>query len=158
MAESTYLGYAFIKGLTGEFAERAKSILKDALLRWNITVNRVNEDSITLESIDFHYEYEEENHYFKICSFPGNCSALVLSGIEEEFGERLEYDQEEHIDAVVGFAEELCTKMMYATLYMSLTNSNLVKLFKKSGYKVLYSIMNPHSGLENFFIVKNFDY
>lgn len=92
---------------------------------------------------------------FNITEFPGNCSALVLSGIQlpiiallnkmEIYGPVAE--------KILHFSKELCRILEYRWLYVSVSDESAKTFLTERGFQVLNSGANYHSGKNNFFLV-----
>lgn len=92
---------------------------------------------------------------FNTTEFPGNCSALVLSGIQllilaylsgiEQFGPVVE--------KILYFSKELCRILEYRWLYVSVSDESAKTFLTEHGFQVLNSGANYHSGKNNFFLV-----
>jgi hypothetical protein len=109
--------------------------------------------------INSHLMLSREDHspYSGRCllsEFPGNCSSLILSGIQSKLQSR----DEKMFDDVVNFTISICELFKYGALVITGTSPELSQAleiiwdFKKE----ISGLYNPHSDNINFFMVKRF--
>lgn len=93
-----------------------------------------------------------------LSEFPGNCCALVLHNIQKQANAAGKLDPAG--EALLNTALEMCERMEYALLFISGTHPRMKdRLIKEYGFSgVLDNIFNPHSGQNNFFLVKRIDW
>lgn len=90
-----------------------------------------------------------------LSEFPGNCSSLVLSELQSPFviGE---------IAIVKDFIKaslEISEFLRYGALFVTTTSIELRDFLKSEyGFNVVMEMNNPHSGNNNFYMVKLFNY
>jgi hypothetical protein len=109
----------------------------------------------------FFLNIEEEKHVFTIAEFPGNCSSLVVSGIQSQFMEDCDFytiaKATSNLNQIMLFSEKLAVHLNYALLFVTTTSSVLRDALLDLDYYVmptLDSVLNLHSGRENIFLVK----
>jgi len=104
-------------------------------------------------SIDSSVTVVHKKGEFLFSEFPGNCSALVVSSIQSfsQFSSTSNF-----FDEIIKVSIEMSEAMSYALLFASGTSDVMRSiLIEKYGFEeVLGGIMNPHSGRENYFLVK----
>jgi hypothetical protein len=87
-----------------------------------------------------------------LSEFPGNCSSLVLSNIQDGI-----HCSKESIDSILKFSIALCERLEYGALFASGTTGTLRKYLEEQGFTpVLEGLFNPHSSSFNTFYVKKF--
>jgi hypothetical protein len=108
--------------------------------------------------LDFHGSdsggstYLHGAHGSEISQFPGNCSTLVLTGIQD-----LGTIQ---FLAAINYAEKFCAHSGHAQLMFSLANvpEDREEMIAQLGYHMFSSVINYHGGNMNKFFVKTIQY
>lgn len=88
-----------------------------------------------------------------LSEFPGNCSSLILSNVQSGLE-----DYTDTYTKILEAAIEITQVMKYAALFITGTSSTMRK-FLEDNYQfkcVVDQLYNPHSGKENFFLMKEF--
>lgn len=95
-----------------------------------------------------------EECLFTISEFPGNCSSIVLSGIETHC-EEFEYSILHNgvFNKLIKIIIKFCQDCGYGNIFISLTRDDCIEASKKLGFVTVWKTVNPHSGLLNTFLV-----
>jgi len=90
-----------------------------------------------------------------LSEFPGNCSSLVLDGIQRYCGD---HGISVGGDILVTAAINICKSLSYGALFVSGTTEDMRNIMRdKYGFETfLDDLYNPHSGRNNFFMIKLF--
>lgn len=122
----------------------SKNILDSLLKKYKFNQLSFNKSEDINSAITVGTKYSR----FYVSEFPGNCAALVLHGIQGIFGAF-------NIDEVLKFSIELCQKMDYSCLFVTVTNTELRDvLINDYGFILTSSFINAHSGAKNYFLQK----
>lgn len=84
--------------------------------------------------------------------FPGNCSTLVLSGIQELYNVN-----KSAFDITVQYAIDICKLTAHAGLMISTTDQGLVDhvIDQFEFFIIVSDLLNHHSGSDNTFLIKH---
>lgn len=94
-------------------------------------------------------KFERGEQEFAISEFPGNCSAIVVHGVQDLFA-----NSEELLLKAIDICRKFCSNYGYGAVMVSLTNDEIVDLIcKERSFKVMTSFTNPHSSNVNHFLV-----
>jgi hypothetical protein len=117
----------------------------------NITVERFSQGFGIGAGLELNYDNGRE---FYLHEFPGNCSSLVISNIQGSLLSTYEPMKSftfHAIEAVIEIAE----KMEYGALFASGTNIRMKEILESMEFKpVAIGVHNPHSGNDNFFMMR----
>jgi nucleoid-associated protein YejK len=131
--------YNIITEIAGRYGITVKEFFNGDLISSSVTLNSAGQNRILLSE------------------FPGNCSSLILSNIQNNFytSEISQY-MKNNLNATI----EICLALRYGALFVSGTSRHMSDfLIKEYGFEVILDkLMNPHSGSLNYFLVKKFDY
>jgi hypothetical protein len=131
--------YDKVTGIAGKYGISVKEFQNSDLISSSVTFNSAGQSRILLSE------------------FPGNCSSLILSSIQNNF----QYTGiTQYIKNNLDCAIEICIALKYGSLFISGTSGYMRKvLIEEYGFKVILDeLMNPHSGSLNYFLVKKFPY
>lgn len=131
--------YNIITGIAGKYGITVKEFFNGDLISSSVTLNSAGQPRILLSE------------------FPGNCSSLILSNIENNFyAKEISQYMKNNLNAAI----EICLALRYGALFVSGTSDHMSYfLIKEYGFEVILDkLMNPHSGNLNYFLVKKFDY
>lgn len=99
-------------------------------------------------------------HRSILSEFPGNCSSLVLSDIQNSF--YLADDEEimvtKYTENILNLSIDICSAINYGALFVSGTSPYMKQyLMSRYGFTmVMDNLVNPHSGRINYFLAKIF--
>lgn len=128
--------------------------INDIASKHGITVNGYSSAGLISSSVIFS---SAGSGKILLSEFPGNCSSLILSNIQSNFnGEGTSHSMKNNLNCAI----EICLALEYGALFVSGTY-NVMRdiLIKEYGFEIIMDrLMNPHSGMYNYFLVKKFDY
>ena len=154
MDKDMYLGWA-LNSENQPFYQKSKRLFEECVEEHRMSLHKVSNFSTTQEVAYFKYLDGGSDKCFMISGFPGTCSGLVLSQIEARYTIGKQAGNEFDVDKVVSFAEALCRTLFYSSLYVSTTKPRVRDWFIKLGFVLINTVVNPHSGSPNFFLVHN---
>lgn len=100
-------------------------------------------------------------HTSILSEFPGNCSSLVLSDIQNSFYfSNNEIMTTKYMENILNLSIDICLAINYGALFVSGTSPYMKQyLMSKYGFTVVMdNLVNPHSERINYFLVKIFSY
>lgn len=113
-------------------------------------------------SVHSYIEFEHPtNRSFYISEFHGNCSAIILDGIQalmalsyippncDDFMQHKNYDG---FKAPLELAIHIGICLNYKFLFVSFSNRYIIELYKSLGFQIMCEGPNPHSGNHNVFL------
>lgn len=88
---------------------------------------------------------------FDLSEYPGNCTALILHGVEQLHGR-----DSDKLDRAILASIAIGEFLGYGIIWVTGTNEKvLAHLVNRFGFVcTIYGVMNPHSGNENYFAAK----
>jgi hypothetical protein len=127
-------------------------IVEDIRTRHQINVTEFDRRLHINSFMEVNYMSEEYRGlcHIGISEYPGNCSSLILHNVET-----LASFHQSTMKHFLDFAEELGKALGYGALWVTGVNDSAQKFFCDNGFKIVASIHNPHSGRENYFVVKD---
>ena len=131
--------YNIITEIASKYGITVKEFFNGDLISSSVTLNSAGQPRILLSE------------------FPGNCSSLILSNIQNNFySSGISQYMKNNLNATI----EICLALRYGALFVSGTSRHMSDfLIKEYGFEVILDkLMNPHSGSLNYFLVKKFDY
>jgi len=131
--------YNIVTEIAGKYGIAVKEFFNGALISASVTLNSAGQPRILLSE------------------FPGNCSSLILSNIQNNF---YTSGTSQYMKNNLNAAIEICLALRYGALFVSGTSRLMSDfLIKEYGFEIILDkLMNPHSGSFNYFLVKKFDY
>lgn len=129
MLTTTHMNHEFFK----EFCKENKITFD--LIRIGLHVS----SEVRISFGDFNFYLQE---------FPGNCSSLILSNIQDILPYRYS-----SVISLIKIIVDLCERAGYGALFISLTSESVILQMEEFGFKRVYSLLNPHSEKMNTFMV-----
>lgn len=96
-----------------------------------------------------------DKYSFVISEFPGNCSSIILHGIQSKiFGDIVDHCINSDIwKSIINIGIDLCKKLNYGALFISLSNEKCRdEVIKEFPFKCVTEFKNPHSFKVNYFL------
>ena len=120
-----------------------KEFLEEFCLTNKLQIGR----SVKGLNISSEIELNFRGKYFYLHEFPGNCSSLIISHIQDHL-----YGDESIPLGFIEIIKDFCIKCGYGCIFISLTDNFIIEKMINYGFKKVWRIWNPHSESLNTFL------
>jgi hypothetical protein len=135
-----------------EIGSNVSRIIDRILSARDITVEEFEHGLGIGAGLNLNYDNGRE---FYIHEFPGNCSSLVISGIQGSLSSPYESTRNATISAIEATIE-IAKELEYGALFASGNDVEMrnILVARFEFEVVVKNLRNPHSGNDNFFLMK----